>query len=183
VIYESLLIYKQIYDTYSNKSNDNSNISQDIFKNIYVPKCLCLASVHPSINKFELILRALYENFQLGKNYFFDLVIEKLVSQTPKIPKGLKKIYLKINEGIIVTVLAIAFNTDINFVENLFRLSLILSILFSRYLSTFNSQSCPSGIAPRTLSSSASENEKPSDFLESSRKSLTILSVLSPPMV
>ena len=137
VIYESLLIYKQIYDTYSNKSNDNSNISQDIFKNIYVPKCLCLASVHPSINKFELILRALYENFQLGKNYFFDLVIEKLVSQTPKIPKGLKKIYLKINEGIIdltETKMNELTSVNINLKElfSLFKIDKIVDIF--RYL-------------------------------------------------
>ena len=97
VFYESLITYKKIYDSYSN--NQKSNI--DNFNNIFIPKCLCLASVHPSINKFELILKAIYENFEMRKNYFLDLIIEKLISQTPKIPHGLKKIYLKFNETII----------------------------------------------------------------------------------
>ena len=57
-----------------------------------------MASVHPSINKFESILRAIYSHIQMSKNYFLDLVIEKLVSQTPKIPRGLKKVYLKFSE-------------------------------------------------------------------------------------
>ena len=131
VIYESLLTYKKIYDTYSN--NKNSSISRDTFKNIYVPKCLCLASVHPSINKFELILKALYENFQLDKNYFFDLIIEKLVCQTPKIPQGLKKIYLKINERIIDLTenkMNELSSVNINLIElfNLFKIDKIVDI-------------------------------------------------------
>ena len=99
VIYENLLIYKKLYDTYSNTKDDNESI--DNIKNIYVPKCLCLASVHPSINKFENILKGIYEYFNRGRNYFFDLIIEKLVSQTPKMPRGLKKVYLKIGESYI----------------------------------------------------------------------------------
>ena len=99
IIYEDLNIYKKLYDSYSkNTSIQNSNKSQEKFKNIYVPKCLCLASVHPSINKFEMILREIYRSFEIGRNNFFDLIIEKLVSQTPKIPRGLKKVYLKIND-------------------------------------------------------------------------------------
>ena len=102
IIYEPLISYKKLYDTYAKKSSkDNSTISKNTFKNMYVPKCLCLASVHPYINKFEAILRAIYEYSKSGKNYFLDLIVEKLVSQTPKIPFGLKKVYLKIGENVI----------------------------------------------------------------------------------
>jgi hypothetical protein len=34
----------------------------------------------------------------MKKSHFFDLAIEKLISQTPKIPRGFKRVYLKINE-------------------------------------------------------------------------------------
>ena len=104
VIYESLNSYKKLYDLYtSNDSNkNNSKIPQDTFKNIYVPKCLCLASVHPAFNKFELILRSIYSYVQMGKNFFIDTIIEKIVSQIPKIPRGLKKIYLKFSDKNIV---------------------------------------------------------------------------------
>jgi hypothetical protein len=34
----------------------------------------------------------------MKKSHFFDLAIEKLISQTPKIPRGFKRVYLKIND-------------------------------------------------------------------------------------
>ena len=94
VIYESLNIYKKLYDNYSNDS-DKQN---DDFKNIYIPKCLCLASVNPDIKKFELILEGIYDLITKGKNYFIDDIIERLICQTPKIPRGIKKIMLKIGD-------------------------------------------------------------------------------------
>ena len=97
VIYESLNIYKILYDTYS-EDNKNLSKSKDDFKNIYVPKCLCLASVHPNFDKFELILKAIYDLILKGKNLFIDDIIEKLICQTPKIPRGIKKIFLKIDD-------------------------------------------------------------------------------------
>ena len=97
VIYESLNMYKILYDTYS-EDNKNLSKSKDDFKNIYVPKCLCLASVHPNFDKFELILKAIYDLILKGKNLFIDDIIEKLICQTPKIPRGIKKIFLKIDD-------------------------------------------------------------------------------------
>ena len=134
VIYERLISYKQLYDAYSkNSSKDNSTISPNTFKNIYVPKCLCLASVHPSINKFESILRAVYDYYKPGKNLFLDLVIEKLVSQTPKIPFGLKRVNLKIGENIIdltekkMNELPLA-NIDLKDLFSLFKIEQIIDI-------------------------------------------------------
>ena len=98
VIYENLNIYKKVYDSYSNNQNSGKSTNNN-FNNIYVPKCLCLASLHPAINKFELILREIYRNFEMKKSHFFDLAIEKLISQTPKIPRGLKRVYLKISDN------------------------------------------------------------------------------------
>ena len=98
-IFENLNTYKYLYD-WSNKDNNenNNNNQKNEFDNIYVPKCLCLASLHPNFNKFELILLALYNYYQVGSNDFFDIIIEKLICQTPKIPRGIKKIELKIGE-------------------------------------------------------------------------------------
>lgn len=87
---------KKAYNLYSGKniSQTEINTEQFKFKNIFVPKCLCLASVHPAINKLECILRAIYSFIVKGKKYFLDIIIEKLVSQVPKIPRGLKKEYI-----------------------------------------------------------------------------------------
>ena len=100
VIYENLNLYKQIYNSCFN-NNENSYKGQETYKNIYVPKCICLASVHPYIYKFELILKELYNISKMPKTLFLDLIIEQLISTTPKIPRGLKKLCLKINNNII----------------------------------------------------------------------------------
>ena len=138
IIYESLNSYKKVYDLYSNDDNDNinntSNVPKDTFKNIYVPKCLCLASVHPAINKFESILRGIYSYIQMGKTFFLDILIEKLVCQTPKIPKGLKKFYLKLSDKNIIELTQNKMNdlisVDINLKElfSIFRIDTIVEI-------------------------------------------------------
>ena len=123
VIYESLSTYKKLYDLYSNNDSNkkNSNIPQDTFKNIYIPKCLCLASVHPSITKFENILRSIYSYVQMGKTFFLDIIIEKIICQIPKIPRGLKKIYLKFSDKNIIELTQTKMNelvsVDINLKE------------------------------------------------------------------
>ena len=137
VIYESLNSYKKLYDLYSgnnsNKSN-NSNLPQDTFKNIYVPKCICLASVHPALNKFELILRSIYSYIQMGKTFFIDTIIEKIVCMTPKIPRGLKKIYLKFSDKNIIELTErkmndlISVDIDLKGLFSMFKIDKIVDI-------------------------------------------------------
>ena len=110
IIYEGIEQYKKLNDKF--QANDNKFLSiiksmalnnnkkankNDKYKNFYIPKCLCLVSVHPHINKFEEILRTIYD-ISLSSNYshiFIDQIIEKLIIETPKIPRGLRRIVLK----------------------------------------------------------------------------------------
>ena len=67
------------------------------FKKWYIPKCLCIVSVHPYINKYQEILNTIYD-LMLSNKYpslFLDHIIEKLIIETPKIPRGHKRIVLK----------------------------------------------------------------------------------------
>ena len=136
IIYESLYSYKKLYDSYSNNDSkkNNSFIPQDNFKNIYIPKCLCLASVHPAINKFEAILYAIYSYVQKNKRFFVDKIIEKLISSTPKIPRGLKRIYLKFSNNNLIELTQRKQNelisVDVNLKEvfNTFRIDIIVDI-------------------------------------------------------
>ncbi len=98
IIYESISEYKKLYNKYFNKDN-NENIDNNN-ENIYIPKCLCIASVHPCIDKFEEILRTIYQMTMSNKysNLFVNQLIEELVIRTPKIPLGFKKVILKVNE-------------------------------------------------------------------------------------
>ena len=98
VIYESLDLYKKVYNSYAEDSQKDLNKSLAVFKNIYIPKYLCLASVNPNINIMESILRAIYDLVLKDKNYFIDVIIEKLICQTPKVPRGIKQIFLKIDD-------------------------------------------------------------------------------------
>ena len=104
IIYESIEQYKMLYDKYKSEGNNDAN-KKDIkkkkqylkYKNYYIPKCLCLVSVHPYIDKYEEILKTIYNLFSSG-NYpslFLDQIIEKMIIETPKIPRGLKKIVLQ----------------------------------------------------------------------------------------
>ena len=67
------------------------------FKKWYIPKCLCIVSVHPYINKYQEILNTIYD-LMLSNKYpslFLDHIIEKLIIETPKIPRGHKRVVLK----------------------------------------------------------------------------------------
>ena len=70
----------------------------------------------------------------MGKTFFLDLIIEKLVCQTPKIPRGLKKVYLKFSEKNLIELTQKKMNelveVDINLVElfSTFRIDKIVDI-------------------------------------------------------
>ena len=110
VIYESIEQYKKLYDIFQSSNNDKflsiiknmtinrkETIISEKYKNFYIPKCLCLVSVHPYIDKFEEILRTITDIVSSNSfpNIFIDQIIEKLIIETPKIPRGLKKIFVK----------------------------------------------------------------------------------------
>ena len=109
IIYESIEDYKILYDKYKKEDdkflsvvknimdNEIINNAKKKYSNFYIPKCLSLVSVHPYIDKYEEILRTIYELVISGycSNIFIDQIIEKLIIETPKIPRGLKRILLK----------------------------------------------------------------------------------------
>ena len=112
IIYESISSYKELYDKY--KSNDtkfmailgnaiqNKN-TNDNLDNLYIPKCLCIVSIYPYVNKYEEILRAIYDIILSDKysSLFIDHIIEKLIIETPRVPNGLKKIKLQFPNRLI----------------------------------------------------------------------------------
>ena len=99
-IYESIGEYRKLYNKYFNKEEiDTSNN----FNDFYIPKCLCFVSVHPYIDKYEEILKTIYEDTMSNKyqNIFLNQLIYELVIKTPKIPLGYKKVLLKTKEKTI----------------------------------------------------------------------------------
>ena len=107
LIYESIKDYEILnekyqqtdilYKTMNSNSIKNDNIPQsDKYKNYYIPKCLCLVSVYPAFNRLTEILTNIYNLVISNKsnNLYIDRIIEKLVLEIPKLPRGLKKIYL-----------------------------------------------------------------------------------------
>ena len=108
IIYEDINKYRELYDKYL---EEDSKFTSAVYgavkqknvdekkagKKYFIPKCLCFASVHPYIDKHEEILRALYE-LALENKYptlFLDHIIEKLITETPKVPRGYKLVILQ----------------------------------------------------------------------------------------
>ena len=90
-------LFKNMMNSKS-KKEIKTNENEKKYKNYYIPKCLAIVSVHPTFNKFEEILRALYDLVLSNKynNLYIDRIIEKMIVETPKLPRGLKKIFLKL---------------------------------------------------------------------------------------
>ena len=115
LIYESINDYEKLNQKYkstdilsnfmtSKSMKEIKNIENEKkYKNYYIPKCLCFVSVYPFFNRFEEILRALYDLVLSNKynNLYIDRIIEKMIVETPKLPRGYKRIYLKLPNKII----------------------------------------------------------------------------------
>ena len=109
LIYENIQDYEILNEKYkisdslskmmrSNSIKSEQNTKNEKYKKYYIPKCLCLVSVYPAINRFEEILNSLYNlvNSNQFNNLYIDRIIEKLVMEIPKLPRGLKKIFLSL---------------------------------------------------------------------------------------
>ena len=108
VVYESIESYRNLYTKYKElKTNEGSmrkySYSGEIVRkcrklidlgNLYIPKCLCIVSVHDYIAQYEKILREIYKLIinNGSSNLFLENMIEKLVIETPKIPRGISKV-------------------------------------------------------------------------------------------
>ena len=104
IIYENFSKYISLYKKYTNKDIDKNIAGK--FNAYYIPKCIALASLNNYIDKHEEILRNLYEIFLSKKinSLLLEEIIMKLVIEIPKIPKGLRRIILKLpNKSIELT--------------------------------------------------------------------------------
>ena len=109
LIYENLQSYEELYQKYkptdllsnimqSNSLNIEKQKKNENYKKFYIPKCLCLVSVYPAFNRLFEILDNLY-NLVLSnqyKNLYVDRIIEKMIMEIPKLPRGLKEVYLSL---------------------------------------------------------------------------------------
>lgn len=107
IIYEDINGYKKLYDKFQEEDSKFNAAVMNAMKQkgaekksktkYYIPKCLCLVSVHAYIDKYEEILRTLYDLSLMNKypNLFMDYIIEKLITETPKVPRGHKRIILQ----------------------------------------------------------------------------------------
>jgi len=80
--------------SYSSINSTISGFKQRKLKNIYIPKCICLVSVHPFCNDLLSILEAIYSytssNTKLKRP--LEKIIENLVIEIPLPPRGLYSI-------------------------------------------------------------------------------------------
>ena len=98
IIYESISDYRKLFNVYNNE-----NLGEEekyIYNNFYIPKCLCFISVHPYIDKFEEILKYIYE-FTINnkmKEIYINQLIEEIIMKIPKIPQGYTMVLLNLGQ-------------------------------------------------------------------------------------
>ena len=114
LIYESIESYSRLNDKYKLEDNKFMIILRSTMKqtrpkemsidhnkkklrNWYIPKCLCIVSVHPYINKYKEILTNIYDLIMSNKppSLFLDHIIEKMILETPRVPRGHKRVILR----------------------------------------------------------------------------------------
>ena len=109
LIYENLQDYEILYEKYkstdklykmmsSSSIKTENSATNEKYKNFNIPKCLCLVSVYPAFNRFQEILNNIY-NLVTSNQFntlYIDRIIEKLVMEIPKLPRGLKKVCLSL---------------------------------------------------------------------------------------
>ena len=100
IIYESIADYRKLFNLYNNIEKTENEEEKFNFSKIYIPKCLCLISVHPYIDKFEEILKDIYEDSinNKFKEIFLNQLIEEIIMKIPKIPQGFKNVLLNLNQ-------------------------------------------------------------------------------------
>ena len=97
IIYESVSNYIILNDLYKYNKLRDKNLLENC-KKYYIPKCIGIISLFPYIDKFEDILRSLYELFlsRMYINLYLEEIIMKLVIEIPKIPRGFKRVILRL---------------------------------------------------------------------------------------
>ena len=86
----------------------NENVKQLKLGNFYIPKCICLISIHPYIKLFEKILSNIYLYFssseKVGQNIPLEKIITNLIIEVPVSPRGLYSIqYILTDEAFTLT--------------------------------------------------------------------------------
>ena len=70
-------------------------------RNVFIPKCICLVSIHPYIKFHQKILESIYQYAQKEQDIPLENIITNLIIELPIPPRGLYKIdYLLIDEKI-----------------------------------------------------------------------------------
>ena len=92
----------------SQNKNNNENDKEIKLKNCYIPKCICLVSIHPFIKLFEKILSNIYiyalTSENVGQIVPLEKIITNLIIEVPISPRGLYSIqYILTDEVITLT--------------------------------------------------------------------------------
>ena len=100
IIHSSIYInnesQKNIERTYTKAQQEDkalnkiSKITQ--YKYYYIPKCICIVSIHPNIRLFQEILISIYNYSQLYQKIPIEKIITNLLIEVPIAPRGLYEI-------------------------------------------------------------------------------------------
>ena len=92
---------KNYIDINEEKTKENKNQPLNKLKHYYIPKCICLLSIHPHIKLYQKILSNIY-NYGISQNNDIPLekIITNLIIEVPVPPRGMYSIYYNYNYNI-----------------------------------------------------------------------------------
>ena len=73
-------------------------------KYVYIPKCICIVSIHPYIKLFERILLNIYQYTQGNQDIPVEKIITNLIIEVPIPPRGLYSIHYVIFDDIFTLI-------------------------------------------------------------------------------
>ena len=91
-------------------NNNNNNINMDLrtsisrggkLKYYYIPKCICLVSIHPYIKLYEKILDNIYHYSFTKQNIPIEKIITNLIIEVPIPPRGLYSIQYTLTDDFL----------------------------------------------------------------------------------
>jgi len=100
-------VMNSLYDSV-NDMVPKETVIQLKLKNFYIPKCICLVSIHPYIKLCEKILTNIYlystSSENVGQNIPLEKIITNLIIEVPVSPRGLYSIqYILIDDAFTLT--------------------------------------------------------------------------------
>ena len=95
-LYSSVITNDNLNNIKTSMENNSNNIKRASFivekSHVFIPKCICLVSIHPYITSFHKILKVIFQYLSVDREIPLEKIITNLIIEVPIPPRGLYSI-------------------------------------------------------------------------------------------